>query len=123
MSKNKYKPYSQSKMIDITNKTDEEVEELLMNGVPEEAETPEVEAETKPEPQSEPANRTSIRGIVIDCTNLNVRVAPNKGSNVVTVIPVDTKLIIIDDSLEDWVKVLLKDGTKGYCMSQFIRTQ
>lgn len=60
-----------------------------------------------------------IRGIVT-CDKLNVRKEANKSADIITVIPKDLVLTILDtDTSEDFYKVLIGD-VEGYCMKQFI---
>lgn len=83
----------------------------------------EVKTEVKPEPQPEPeAPVKEVTGTVVDCEQLNVRVAPVAGATPVTVINKGT-LVVIDEacSTEDWFKVYTEAGVEGYCMKQYIK--
>ena len=60
-----------------------------------------------------------IRGIVT-CDKLNVRKEANKSADIITVVPKDLVLTILDTNIsEDFYKVLIGD-VEGYCMKQFI---
>ena len=63
-------------------------------------------------------------GIVEGCEKLNVRKAPNINSEVITVIPKGTNVLIYPDkSTKDFYKVSNDSGNvtfNGYCMKQFI---
>lgn len=63
----------------------------------------------------------SCAGTVIPWT-LNVRERPSVDSDVVKVLRFKDEVEILDENTaKDWLPVLLTDGTKGYCMSKFIR--
>lgn len=54
---------------------------------------------------------------------LNVRENPALDSNILKVLNFKDDVEILDESTTNgWVSVLCSDGTKGYCMSKFIKT-
>lgn len=65
-----------------------------------------------------------LTGVVVDCTRLNVRNAPNKGAKVVATIPAGTEVLIDGDQLDDeFYCVCTASGVEGFCMKQFIEIQ
>lgn len=92
----------------------EEVKEEVLEAVVTEPIT--VEEETK-----KPIYTIKQAGEVI-AFRLNIRERPSEDSNIVKVICLKDELEILDESTANgWVPVLLNDGTKGYCMSEFIK--
>lgn len=107
MSK-QYRNYSKPKTIeaiDITDKTDKEVEELLYSGV----------EKTEPEETAKP----NLLGIVVDCSNLNVRADGDTTAPVITTIKAGINVRILDETV-DWYKVNV-NGVTGFCMKRFIK--
>lgn len=77
-----------------------------------------VEEEVEPK---KPVYTIKQVGEVIPWT-LNVRERPSVDSDVVKVLRFKDEVEILDENTaKDWLPVLLTDGTKGYCMSKFIR--
>lgn len=63
-----------------------------------------------------------VSGVVVDCTKLNVRVAPNTKADVVCVIDASTNLVINEaESTDDFYKVCIATGAEGFCMKKFIK--
>lgn len=63
-------------------------------------------------------------GLVSDCFKLNVRIEPNKDSDIMCVIGENEEVMIDPDySTEDWYKVYTKEGVDGFCMKEFIEVQ
>ena len=61
-------------------------------------------------------------GVVVDCTRLNVRVAPNANADIVCVINASMNLIIDEaESTDDFYAVCTESGAEGYCMKRFIK--
>ena len=60
----------------------------------------------------------------VNCPRLNVRTRASKAGDVITEIS-DGDRVFIDEkrSNKDWVAVELQDGTKGFCMEQFITVE
>lgn len=59
------------------------------------------------------------KGMVI-CQNLNVRKAPTTESEILRIIPKDTKVKILEDVNETWYKVRIPEIETGFCMKEFI---
>lgn len=65
-----------------------------------------------------------LTGIVVGCTKLNVREAPDKNAKVVAVIPVGAEVLVdFDKIIGEWHGVCTASGIEGYCMQQFIEIQ
>ena len=61
-------------------------------------------------------------GIVIDCTNLNIRKEGKATADVIIVIPVGTEVIIdMKDNTDEFYNVILKDGTEGFAMKKYVK--
>lgn len=70
-------------------------------------------------PEEEP---TVIRTGIVNTFVLNVRKCCNTDSEVLKVLRQNDEVEILHDISEiGWIPVLLEDGTKGYCMSKFIK--
>lgn len=72
------------------------------------------------EPVEEAAPATV--GVVYKCEKLNLRKKPTKDSDVLTVVPADTEVEIIDIDKsvgKAWYKVSV-DGVVGFCMKEYI---
>lgn len=77
-----------------------------------------VEEEVEPK---KPVYTIKQVGEVIPWT-LNVRERPSVDSEILKVLRFKDEVEILDENTaKDWLPVLLTDGTKGYCMSKFIR--
>lgn len=60
-------------------------------------------------------------GFVTNCVKLNIRKEGKINAAVVTIVPVNTKLIIdTNKSTKNWLSVTTPDGIKGYCMSEYV---
>lgn len=88
-----------------------------------ETETTEVEAVeevVEPEVKEEKPVGTKI-GVVSSCGRLNVRRTPEAAGDVVTTIPLGATVTIdVRNSKKDFYKVILADGTEGFCMKDYI---
>lgn len=74
-----------------------------------------------PETPVVPEAPVNIVGKVSGCLNLNIRKGPSKNSEVVSIIPVGTELIIAPNSVDKpWYRVTTEDGVKGFCMNEYI---
>lgn len=63
-----------------------------------------------------------VTGVVVDCTKLNVRVAPNANADVVCVIDASANLVINkDESINGYWKVCTETGAEGFCMGRYIK--
>lgn len=61
-----------------------------------------------------------VFGFVNDCLSLNVRSGKNTKSAVIEVIKCNEK-VEITDTFDDWYGVITANGTKGFCMKQYIK--
>lgn len=69
----------------------------------------------------QPAAPAPITGKVVNCKMLNIRVAPRKFADVITVVKEGVELVIdMDRSVEDWYSVCTAAGVEGYCIKEFI---
>lgn len=64
-----------------------------------------------------------VKGIVKDCMNLNVRKKPSKDSEILGIIPKDSEVILVDDTVDGWFKVRAKGIGTGFCMRKYIITK
>lgn len=72
---------------------------------------------TKKEKKEEPK---TLKGTV-NCGLLNVRKKPDITSEIVTVLKQNSEVkIAVEGSKDEWYKVADSDGTRGYCMKEFI---
>ena len=64
----------------------------------------------------------STYGIVSSCGYLNVRKEPIKDAdNVLRTIELSALVVVdLDESTEDFYKVICEDGVEGYCMKDYI---
>lgn len=129
MSKNRnYHNYSNN--YNKPNKPAEVAPEVTMEAakpvVEEEVVNVPVVEEVKPEPQPAPVVEEvkEVTGTVVDCEQLNVRVAPVAGATPVAVINKGA-MVVIDESgsTDEWYKVYTEAGVDGYCMKQFIKVK
>lgn len=75
-----------------------------------------IEQELEPIAKPEP-----VKGIIAGCASLRVRAESNTDSEVLCVLEKATELSIdLDNSTEDFYKVITADGINGYCMKNFI---
>lgn len=63
---------------------------------------------------------TIIVGYVDGCARLNVRAGKNTKSAVIEVIDYNSKVEITDE-YDNWYGVITENGTKGFCMKQYIK--
>lgn len=67
-----------------------------------------------------------VYGEVSGCKNLNIRKNPVvNDKNVLCIVPEGTMVMIVDPSKakRDWWKVMLEDGTEGFCMKEFVTVE
>lgn len=95
----------------------DEQEEIISVVVPEEVSIIEPE-EVKVEPEVKTL-RTDKTGIIVKCSQLNIRELPNKTAPVVTILPVGTKVKVKGPLDGDWIRIYT-DDVKGYAMKKFI---
>ena len=100
------------------NETNYDVNEQDLKAVKEAAVT---EDATTVEPEAVEESRKSGK---VNCPRLNVRARASKAGDVITEIS-DGDRVFIDEkrSNKDWSAVELLDGTKGFCMEQFITVE
>lgn len=106
--------------LEVEDETDmiEEIEEDVVD------ETPVVE-EVEDEVVDEPVDdKPIIRGVVVDCSRLNVRETPALDGVILTQIARSTEVIIEEDeSTDEFYKVCLATGLEGYCVKQFVKME
>lgn len=79
----------------------------------------EVKTEVTPAKINIPARKS--KGVVADCTKLNVRAEAKSDAEVICTITRDTELEIDERaSTRDFYKVCTAAGVEGYCMKRFI---
>lgn len=73
-------------------------------------------------PEQEPMQQETMYGIVGNCTRLNVRKKPNRGSEVLTIIEqYEPVIVMLHKSTQKWYYVKTKSGVEGYCMADYVR--
>lgn len=94
-----------------------EVKEEVLEVVEEET----VETEVKEVLEAVEETVETEIGVVLGCDRLNVRKEANIKSEVATVVPVGTILVVVPGlSTEEWYSVITKEGVKGFCMKKFV---
>lgn len=64
----------------------------------------------------------TVTGIVVDCSKLNVRVAPNTTATVACVLNAASEIEIdVAKSTDEWFHVCTAAGIEGYCMRKFVK--
>lgn len=116
-SNKKYNPASTEEVTKTTS-----VENAKMS---EETKSAENIVSTEPAPvapaATEPQNTEEkkdglLKGVVVNCTRLNLRKGPTKENSVVAILPVGSELIVKECDEDDWYKV----PGKGYVMKAYI---
>lgn len=126
MSKNRKfeKQLEENKVVEetIEEAVETPVEEITENVIEETVETiEEPVVEETVEETSEEEIQLEVVGTVEGCELLNVRSKPEAGSEIVTVIPVNSIVTVSDvNASPDFYKVLIGD-LEGFCMKKFIR--
>lgn len=60
-------------------------------------------------------------GVILGCVKLNLREEANINSKVLAILNENTELVIsLEESTEDFYKVVTATGVEGYCMKKFI---
>lgn len=86
--------------------------------------------ETKVEQSEVVANETAKpetgsveKGIVVDCTRLNIRKEPKKDAYIKAVVDAGAELRVIDSDKHagDWYKVITANKVHGYCMKKYVK--
>ena len=125
MSKNKNfgKQQSHEHTIDIENVevVNEVTEEVLETPIEETVDNVETSEEIVETPVEKVVENKNVIGVVSRCELLNVRSNPEFTADVLTVIPAESIVTIIDvDASLDFYEVLIGD-LKGFCMKKFIK--
>lgn len=108
MSKKDYTKYNKQKEVTEAVVTDTPVVEQTVDVV----ETPDVPVKEEVKEQ---------KGIVCNCSQLNVRRKPFPNSEVLGVIKKSTEVIIdLEKSKKDFYKVCTPAGIEGFCMKDYI---
>lgn len=85
---------------------------------------PEVEKEPVVEPEqikAEPETQSSVSGVVIGCSKLNIRKAPSVSAPILCEVTLKSELIIDPGkSTDDWYSVCTPAGVEGFCMKKFV---
>ena len=123
MSKNKifekqHEHKANIKNVEIVNKV---VEDIVETPIKEAVDNIEKSEEIVETPVKEVIENKNIIGIVSGCELLNVRSNPEFTADVLTVIPEESIVTIIDVNASlDFYEVLIGD-LKGFCMKKFIK--
>lgn len=123
MSKNKNfgKQHEHTANIENVEVVDEVVEEVIKTPIEETVDNVETSEEIVETPIEEVIENKNIIGVVSGCELLNVRSNPEFTADVLTVIPAESIVTIIDvDASLDFYEVLIGD-LKGFCMKKFIK--
>lgn len=67
-----------------------------------------------------PVEDVAVVGKVVNCSRLNVRKSADINAKVVCEINAGEE-VIIEETLEQFYKVLLGNGKKGFCMKKYIK--
>ena len=96
---------------EATNKAVVEPVEVTTKVIEEPIKTDEVKNEPK-----------IVKGVVINCTSLKVRLSPAvRPNNAFSVIDAGFEVDInLDESTKDWYKITTKGGITGFCMKDYI---
>ena len=123
MSKHNYSQYSNKKKHNNKPEAIAEVrEEIEMVVEPiETAVAPEVTPVLMQETVDTVALPKTMTGVVVNCSKLNVRVAPVVTAEVACVLNVASEIeIVAAESTDEWFKVVTAAGIDGYCMRKFV---
>lgn len=131
MSNHNYSQYSNNKKKKNSNKPKIEVDESVTT-VEAPVEPAEIKMESAPvvEPiivnevadiQPKREVKTNFIGIVAGCNKLNVRSKPSIDADVVTVLEVNSEIVVdTARSTTDWLKITTTAGVEGFCMRKFV---
>ena len=63
------------------------------------------------------------RGIVVDCSKLNIRKEPKKDAHIVLIVDAGAELKVIDSDKHkgDWYKVITANKVHGFCMKKYVK--
>ena len=76
--------------------------------------------EIVPEVIEETPEVIQLKEGIVNCNKLNVRIEPKKDSDILSIISQNDVVQILDDSDEEFYKVMISDNKEGYCMKKFI---
>lgn len=117
MSKHNYTQYSNKKDDNVLQPAEPITDAVIETVVEEPAVEPVaevVEEVVKPQPKI-------IKGVVVDCSKLNVRVAPNAKADIACIIDAKSEVKVnMTKSTDDWFSVCTAAGVEGFCMRQYI---
>ena len=63
------------------------------------------------------------RGIVVDCSKLNIRKEPKKDAHIVLIVDAGAELKVIDSDKHkgEWYKVITANAVHGFCMKKYVK--
>lgn len=61
-----------------------------------------------------------VTGVVKNCSSLNLRNRPNLDSDIITELPVSTKVTILHEANATFYRIATPAGVEGYCMKKYI---
>lgn len=123
MSKNKNfgKQHEHTANIENVEVVDEVLEEFIETPIEETVDNIETSEEIVETSVEEVIENKNVIGTVSGCELLNVRSNPEFTADVLTIIPAESIVTIIDvDASLDFYEVLIGD-LKGFCMKKFIK--
>lgn len=62
-----------------------------------------------------------VNGVVDNCMNLNIRKESSIDSDVLGILPKDSEVVVLDDTIDGWYQIKAKEIGIGFCMSKFIK--
>lgn len=83
--------------------------------------TSDVTVENEIRTTEETPKKIATEGFVTNCARLNIRNAGKPNATILTQVAVNTKLIVDSNkSTKSWLSVTTPNGTKGYCMREYV---
>lgn len=120
-NKNFGRQYEHTDNVENVEVVDEVVEEVIETPIEETVDNIKTSEEIIETPVEEVVENKDIIGVVSGCELLNVRSNPEFTADVLTIIPAESIVTIIDiDASLDFYEVLIGD-LKGFCMKKFIK--
>lgn len=97
----------------------EEEKVVLETPVEEVTETP---VEVAPEEMPVTKKKATLtKGVVVNCTKLNVRAQMSANAAVLCVIPASTEVnVFANENYPEWEHVVTDSGVEGFCMKKYI---
>ena len=120
MSKHNYSQYSKR---NNNNSANEVIDHVASYTVNDDAirSTADVVVDTVDETVETATQPKTVKGTVIDCNKLNVRVEPKTNARIISVINVGSEVEIDKEKSPDgWFHVCTAAGIEGYCMRQYV---